>query len=57
MATEQCSPDNSLTPDERKRLVELHHETMQFRIDERNFYLARLLHFADRILKLQNGGA
>jgi len=46
-----------LTMEERKRLVELHHETMAFRIAEQNFYLARLPLLCERIKKLQDGGA
>jgi len=49
-------PDYSLTMEERKRLVELHHETMAFRIAEQHFYLARLPQLCERIKKLQGGG-
>ena len=41
--------------EERKRLVELHHETMAFRIAEQNLYLGRALGLGERLKKLQNG--
>jgi hypothetical protein len=49
-------PDYSLTMEERKRLVERHHEAMAFRIAEQNFYLARLPQLCERVKKLLNGG-
>jgi hypothetical protein len=50
-------PDYRITAEERKRLVELHHETMSFRLMEQNFYLARLPQLGERLKTLKNGGA
>lgn len=62
MTTSKANPhgepeSHPLTMEERKRLVELHHEVMSFRLLERAYYLARLPQLCERIRKLANGDA